>query len=431
MKRMFLALLAVASMATPAAATDGHYLHGVGAVNSSMGGAGVAAPRSLLGTFYLNPAGLMAFDGYRIEFGFEMFKADRTVASNLPGLGSGSTRSKSEYTPIPAMGVSYRLNNDKVVVGLGAVGVGGFGVDYPQDNTNPVLGPAPNGFGQVYSNYSYLQIAPSIAWAVTPKLWLGGAVNVNWASLAVVPNPTASPAASMANGMPVLYYSDAAASDGAFGFGFQLGAMYKINDIISLGASYSSTQVFDEFVWNSVYKNPNLTTFGQARVDSFQMDAPAVIAGGIGLNPLPGLSLAGDVRWITYSSTEGFEKSGFDPTGKVLGFGWEDIMVIAVGGEYWVTESFALRAGYNHSDNPIPDDLSFYNIPAPAIVQDHFTFGLGLKPGRRSEISLGYYYVPENSQSGPLPNPMVPPGSTVTNKMTESSLLIQFTIWGK
>jgi long-subunit fatty acid transport protein len=114
--------------------------------------------------------------------------------------------------------------------------------------------------------------------------------------------------------------------------------MFKINDVIALGASYTSTQVFEEFEWNSVYKNPNLPNFGQARVYKFQMDAPAVVAGGLGLNPLPGLSLAGDVKYIMYSSTEGFEKSGFDQTWKVLGFGWEDIMVIAVGGEYWVTE---------------------------------------------------------------------------------------------
>ena len=427
MKRMFLALAAAALLVTPASATDGHFLHGVGAVNSSMGGAGVAQPRTLLGTFYLNPAGLMAFDGARMEFGFEMFKADRSVSSDLPGFASGTTRSKSEYTPIPAMGVSYRLDNDKVVIGLGAVGVGGFGVDYPQDNTNPVLGPAPNGFGQVYSNYSYLKIAPSIAWAVTPKLWLGGAVNVNWASLAVVPNPTAPPAAGQ-NGV---YYSDAGAADGAFGFGFELGAMYKINDVIALGASYTSTQVFEEFEWNSLNKNPTMANFNQARVDKFQLDAPAIVAGGLGLNPLPGLSLAADVKYIMYSSTEGFEKSGFDNTGKVLGFGWEDIMVYAVGGEYWVTDGFALRAGYNHSENPIPDDLSFFNIPAPAIMQDHFTFGIGLKPSRRSEISLGYYIVPEVSQTGPIPNPAVPPGSSVTNSMKESSLLIQFTVWGK
>lgn len=48
-----------------ASATDGHFLHGVGAINSAMGGAGIATPESLLGTFNLNPAGLVAFDRLR------------------------------------------------------------------------------------------------------------------------------------------------------------------------------------------------------------------------------------------------------------------------------------------------------------------------------------------------------------------------------
>ena len=62
-----------------ALATDGHFLHGVGAVNSAMGGAGISAPESLLGTFNLNPAGLTAFDGVRMEFSMEMFQANRSV----------------------------------------------------------------------------------------------------------------------------------------------------------------------------------------------------------------------------------------------------------------------------------------------------------------------------------------------------------------
>ena len=62
-----MACLNSARRVTPARATDGHFLHGVGAVNNAMGGAGVAAPVSILGTFYLNPAGLIAFDGLRVD----------------------------------------------------------------------------------------------------------------------------------------------------------------------------------------------------------------------------------------------------------------------------------------------------------------------------------------------------------------------------
>ena len=183
---LVIAVLAGAA-ATPALATDGHFLHGVGAINSSMGGAGVAAPRSLLGAFYLNPAGLSLFRGTRMEFGFEMFLADRTVSSSFGPL-SGSTTSTSEYTPVPAMGLSMQLN-DRVTVGLGGLGVGGFGVDYaassPTASPNPILLPEPNGFGAVYSNYSLLKITPAIAWRASERLSVGAAINVDWASLGV------------------------------------------------------------------------------------------------------------------------------------------------------------------------------------------------------------------------------------------------------
>ena len=146
-------ILLATLLATPVAvhATDGHFLHGVGAINSAMGGAGVAAPTSLLGTYYLNPAGLMAFDGTRVEFGFELFKPSRTVESTFtPASMSGSTTSKSDFVPIPAMAFTVKLNNEKVVLGVGALSIGGFGVDYPSSTTNPILAPQPNGFGQVF-----------------------------------------------------------------------------------------------------------------------------------------------------------------------------------------------------------------------------------------------------------------------------------------
>lgn len=421
--------LALAAAST-ASATDGHFLHGVGAVNSAMGGAGVATSNSLLGVYYLNPAGLMGFDGTRVEFGFELFKPDRTVASDLPGFASGSTTSKSEFVPVPAMGISRRLDNDRWAVGLGAVGIGGFGVDYPADPTNPILAPQPNGFGQVFSNYSLLKIAPTVAFAATPKLWLGGALNVNWASLAVQPMPVAPPACSGPAGP--CFYPSAAATDGAFGFGFQLGARYNVNDLLSIGASYTSAQWFEDFEWNSTFANPNLPSFGSPTTISFGLDVPAVWAAGVGLTPLPGLTLAVDGRYLTYESTDGFAESGFNPDGSVAGFGWQNIFVLAAGGEYWFAEKFAVRAGYNYSQNPIPEEQSFFNVPAPAVVQSHLTLGAGIRLARRLQLDVGYYHAFANTVTGPFPsNFPVPPGSTVSNTLSENSFLIQFSVGAK
>ncbi|HSG46808.1 MAG TPA: outer membrane protein transport protein, partial [Longimicrobiales bacterium] len=292
---------------SPASATDGHFLHGVGAVNSALGGAGVAARGDLLGSFYLNPAGIFSDRGSRVALGFEMMKAQRRAASDFMGF-AGETESKAAFVPIPAFGWATSLN-ENLTFGVGMLGIGGFGVDYPADPNNPVLGPRPNGFGQVYSNFQFMKISPTLAFRAGEKLLLGASLNLDWASLAVDPMPTASPAFDAGTG--TAYYSRATAADGAFGAGFQLGVIYQATDALSLGASYSSPQWFQDFEYTSVYENPNLPNFQTAREFSFAMDVPAVYGAGFSLDR-GNILWNGDVRYIAYGSTEGFEKSGMD-----------------------------------------------------------------------------------------------------------------------
>jgi long-chain fatty acid transport protein len=127
------------------------------------------------------------------------------------------------------------------------------------------------------------------------------------------------------------------------------------------------------------------------------------------------------------SKTTGFDKQGFDQTGAVQGFGWEDIMVLATGLELSPSSAFALRGGWNYSENPVPDELSLFNIPAPAIVQHHATFGLGFQPFAGVNVDLAYYHVFENEISGPMFGPMGPiSGSSVSSKMYEDSFIMTF-----
>ena len=421
-----LSLALLVFVSSPASATDGHFLHGVGAVNSAMGGAGVAYTGDLLGALNLNPAALhTGMGGTRAALSFELFKADRTVASSMPGgMGSGSTQSKSDFVPVPAFGWATALN-DKVTVAFGGLGIGGFGVDYAQDNTNPILGPRQmGGFGQVYSNFSLMKITPAIAFAASDKLQLGFALNIDWSSLAVDPFPAASPAFDQNTGTQM--YSSATAADGAFGFGFQAGLIYKATDALNIGLAYSSKQDFQDYEYNSVYENPNLANFGQARDITFAMDAPAIYAGGIAYDG-GALVLTADAKYITYSKTDGFSESGFDMTGAVKGFGWEDIWVYAGGLQLEATDGVFLRAGWNYSENPIPDAMSLFNIPAPAIVQQHATVGIGFEPFENVTVDLGYYHVFENSISGPMFGPTGPiAGSSVTSSMFEDSFLMTF-----
>lgn len=427
-----------------ASATDGHFLHGVGAINSAMGGAGISTPESLLGTFNLNPAGLMAFDRLRMEFSMEMFRAQRSVSSSAPApppapagtVLSGSTDSKSSFVPIPAFGVSYKLPKNKVTLGLAGIGSAGFGVDYPAsavptapgDPVNPILLPQPNGFGQVYSDYSLLKIAASMGVAATEDFWLGVALNVDRATLAVIPMPAATP--DFDPNTNTSFYPSAGAADGAFGIGFQVGLLYRIKEIGFFGASYTSEQWFNSFEWNSTHANPNLPNFGEPTSFSFQLNVPAVVGAGLGVQAIPQLLLSADFKYYFYKNTAGFEipASGpFNPDGSLAGFGWDNIYSIAFGMKGEPHDIVALYAGYNFSDNPVPDSLSMINIAAPAIVQHHISFGVGIRATKKFEITAAYYHAFKNSGTGEILNPNIPPGtSSVTNTLSEDSILLQF-----
>jgi len=384
---------------------------------------------------YLNPAGLMAFRGTRVDLAFELFQPDRTVLSSAGPAGSGSTTSKSDFVPIPAFAWSSMLKGGRVVVGLAGLGIGGFGVDYPVDPTNPVLAPRPFGFGQVYSNYQLMKIMPSLAFKVSEKLWLGASLNVDWASLAVDPFPVADPDVDPGpDGQPFTqddraFYPSASAADGAFGLGFQVGFIYRPNDLLSIGGAYTSTQKFDDFEFNATHANPNLSNFGTPYPISFGLDVPAVLAGGVALTAMPNVRLMGDVRYIFYENTDGFSGSGFTQTGAVKGFGWQNILVLAGGVEIKAGNRVALRGGWNHSDSPIPGDLSMFNVPAPGIVQDHLTLGFGIQATRRFGISAAYYHAFENRVTGPFQRPTGPlAGTSVSSTLSEDSFLVQFSV---
>jgi long-chain fatty acid transport protein len=410
-------------------ATDGHFLHGVGAINSAMGGVGVAGAKDdVLGALYHNPAGLMAIDGHHAALSMELFKPNRTMESTLTtqqGVFSGSQQSKSEFVPIPAFGWSSEVIEDKLVIGFGGLGVGGFGVDYRQNNSNPLLAPeSMGGFGNVFSNFSLLKVTPAVAFSPSEKLWIGLAANIDWASLAVDPFPAASPDGA--------FYPSATSSATTFGFGFQAGLIYQATQKMNLGLAYTSTQWFNEFTWNSTNANPSDPAFGTHREFSFKLNAPAIVAGGLSLQATDKLFMAADLKYYMYSSTEGFEAHGFTQTGAVAGFGWDDIMVFALGSQFQATDRFALRAGYNYSDNPISEDASFFNVSAPAVIQHHLTLGFGVELVDGVDLSAAYYRAFENEVSGPMYNPAYEmgqvgvPGSDVTSSMFEDSFVMQF-----
>ena len=418
MKRTVVAsLLVLALLAAPAFAGNGHNLHGVGAVNSSMGGVGVALPIDTIGGLLLNPALVTEMDGSRFAFSAEYNQAKNAVESTVTtpfGQFSGRTDEAGDRAVIPAFGFTHHTRGDKIAFGVGFLGLAGFGADYPQDSTNPILSPQPNGFGRVYSNYQLLKIPNVVAFKVSDSLSFGVSLNAAYATLTTNPAGFASPDCSGPMGP---CYVPSVNADSSWGYGAGVGLYYKFSPTWALGASYNTKTKFQEFAWHSTHANPALANFGTNRNVHLQLDLPAQAVIGLGWTPTDRLSIGLDGKWIDYENTAGL--------GDVLGF--KTITVGEIGAQWRATDKLTLRAGYNHSENPIPDSRTFFTIETPAIFEDHYCVGLGFQATPGMRLDLAYYRVPENSITGPIFGPTGPvPGATVTTRMAMESFVATF-----
>jgi long-chain fatty acid transport protein len=419
MKRKVCSLLlaAAALAAVPAIAGNGHFLHGVGAVNSAMGGAGVALPNDTLGALNLNPALLTELDGSGFEFSAEYAKPGNAVTSQV-GPFSGRTTESGRTPLIPAFGFTRHPKDSTFAYGVGFLGLAGFGVDYPQDPHNPLLAPQPQGFGRVYANYQFLKVPIVGALRLSPEWSVGVAFVTGRSSLTADPAGFAAPDCG-----PNGCFYPRVNTDSAFGYGGQVGIHYRPSRTWAFGAAYTTEQRFQSFEWNSAVANPALPTFGTARRISFRLDNPATAVVGIAFTPTPELKLAADGKWIDYGNTRGFSGFGLAPDGHALGLGWRSITVFDIGGQYQATSRLTLRLGYNHAENAIPDKSAFFNVASPAIWSNHVTAGAGLRVDSALTLNLAYYQALKTRITGPL-YPV--PGAVVSDEQSLRSWIATF-----
>ena len=410
-------------------ATDGHFLHGAGPVNEAMGGADTGLCLDATGSIAWNPACAARFFGRRLELNGTIFTPWRSLSSTVdgnafgPGMPgatlSGTTVSKRDISFMPGFAFVYHRLGSANSYHLAMLAVSGFGVDYAQntDFSNPILTPqAPNGFGfgRIRSNYMLVTVPIGMARQVTERFSVGFSLIPSLSMLQVIPAPFATPVAA---GSTMPYYLSAGNNAPAFGGGFSAGVHYAFEKV-SLGASYRSPIWFQEFNW----KRKDLAN--ATHTLNFQMNLPQVISVGTGISPAKNTRIGIDARWFNYESTAGFDEVGYDPDDSVAGFGWKNIWAIGGGIQQKVSKSLKIMAGYNYSGNPVPEKYTFFNTPAPAIVQHHVSGGIVQNVGKW-DVIMTYYHAFQNSITGPWISGQGPiPGTSVTSKMSENSVTI-------
>ena len=433
------AFLFVVLLAAPAWAQTGHVLNGVGPIDQGMSGAGMAAPQDALTALHWNPAAVFAVPGKTLDIGIQLMMPTSTLTSSVqagafgPAFGppvtmSGSTDSEAGPFPIPSIGFAYAPEGSKWAFGLSAYGVGGFGVDYAQSATNPILTPQmPNGgmgFGAMESAFMLLQVSPTVAYRLNDKISFGFSSTWNMANLELSVFPATPPQFIDAFGTPNVPQDDLplypdAPGTWALGWGFQAGLHAMVNEDLSAGISFKSRQSFNDFEYEPETAGaPDYT---------FQMDFPMIVSGALAYTGVEDLLLALDVRYIDYANTPGFDESGFDNQFAVTGFGWDAVTVVAFGAQYMVADGLHVRAGYAFNNSPISDDVAFFNAPAPALVEQHISGGFSYQINDMMMFSLAGQYAPNVENTGIWKNPMFPggenPATSITNELSTLTLI--------
>jgi long-chain fatty acid transport protein len=212
----------------------------------------------------------------------------------------------------------------------------------------------------------------------------------------------------------------------------RIGWTGKLSPSVTVGAVYASKMNMSNF---DKYKDLFAEQGG--------FDLPEHYGLGVAFQATPKVTIAADYQRINYSDVRSVGNPSTNIGNSVAGtgftvgslgcsscrgFGWQDVNVFKLGVEYQYSGDLTLRAGYNHTDNPIQSRDVTFNIIAPGVVKDHLTLGFTYRLSPASEITMAYMHAFENSVTGSsLYNNFGVPAGTETIKLSEDSLGIA---WG-
>ncbi len=400
-------------------ATNGDHLISVGTKSRGMGGAGIGMSHCAESTLQ-NPALITCTKGTSISFGGTIFMPDISAKMGQ----APSKDSAADMNVIPGVAISHKIDNNWYI-GIGMWGTAGMGVDYrdaAQTSTD-------SGNMHMVSNLQLMQFGVPIAYttgtfgvSVSPLLQYG-ALDINY------------------QGFDGANIGDGVAQD--FGFGYNLGAYYDLENGLTLGAVYKSKidMEYKNQLSRATKPFKDFGIFPQAMGD--HLEQPSEIGVGLAYR-IANQAFAFDYKQIKWADAKGYKD-----------FGWEDQDVYALGYQLQMQE-WKFRLGYNHASHPIAEKqsgpavisagnyaqaggnaLNLFNLLGfPATAEDHYTIGGGYEFSDKFYVDFAYVYAPETTTTmntivglNPQTGDMYTGPSTVKHSESSISLQLSYRIY--
>lgn len=347
--------------------SNGVNLNGNGSKAIAMGGAFIGLADDFSAVFW-NPAGLTQMK----EANLALFATDVIPKATYKLAAFGiDAKTVNKMYPTPGLGY-FKPLSPNLVVGVYAYAPSGLGAKW----NGPDLKVLSNGTTYEWeSMLGVFALSPAIAFKLNEQLSLGMTLNLEYGMLKLK--------------MPALgQYKE---NLNGIGFGATFGLLFKPNDAISLGLSFKTPM---KSTLSGEAEMAGAPVIGLPNKDDAERKVtfPMWLGAGLCIKPAEEFTLTVDVQYsnwkklknipITY--TNAGWKQAFEAASDMT-LNWKNTVQWRFGLEYWVVESFALRAGF-YTD-PIVAPIDTHNILLPELGYNWITFGFGYKAGN---ISLDF-----------------------------------------
>lgn len=379
------------SVSLSAHATNGYFAHGIGIKALGQAGVGIAWSQDALAAA-TNPAGT-ALVGDRTDVGLTWFAPRRSaeIVGNAfrPDQQFSGNGDKNFF--IPEFGYSKQLS-PTIGAGVAVYGNGGMNTRY-RDNPYGRFGAT----GTAGVNLEQLFVTPSLAWKPHADHSIGIGLNLAYQrfkahGIGLFGGFSASPGQVSNRG-----------NDDTLRVGVRVGWVGQLAPGVSVGATWAS-KVHGRF---SKYRG--------LFADRGGFDVPENFGVGVAFRPDDRWTLGVDVQRINYRGIHSVGNSLASllqgvPLGAANGpgFGWRSVTAAKLGASYKFSSNLEVRAGYSHTQQPVPSSQTFFNILAPGVVQNHFTLGATWTLVGGDELSGFVGYAPGKTVRG---QGSIPPGN--------------------
>ncbi|MGI9274984.1 MAG: OmpP1/FadL family transporter [Endozoicomonas sp.] len=349
-----------------------------------------------------NPAGISFIEGSMISVGSALILEGGEFEGAYTGLqhsnplldgrgkASGKTKNFQKTTPVP-FGHFVMPIDERFSFGLSGYGPFGIELDYKNDWPGQYFGDK--------TSVKVINLQGTLAFKQSDDFSIGLGLIGSYVKGLL----------TQSSGLPGLLPLTGTVEGDDTTFGWNIGALWQVNDSTNIGVVYHSKLDFtvkgDTKVEGDFTPVVPGTDFPRvalnAKVDAeLKITMPERAAISITHQLDDRWTVMADATWTRWSRFEEFHVKAKEDI-KVLGqslnpstyipMNWKDVWAFSIGTSYQLNDQWLLRAGYMLDKSPVDDKNR--TVRSPDADRNWFTFGANWQPSAELSIDLSYAFV--------------------------------------